>query len=225
MEQPEGRNDVHVFTGPDVPKIFADAYAVEEDGKLRVYRWSTRRETKHHPIAGYAPGMWMSYHHVGEQGDEVVEQKQPDPPRPAPRRTRPARTGELFERAQEVLRGDEPHAETAQTPWAPDPVAEREAQIRSREPGAPENLQPAVVRPALPPSDFAVPTHQLPQRVPIRAGDQTEVLPVVRAEQPQQPERQTGRPARRGRTRGSWPRGGGAWLVVVTAFGILAAVH
>lgn len=217
MELSGDRNDVHVFTGPGVPRIFEDAYAVNAEGTLKVWRWSTRKTPKHHPVAEFAPGCWEHYEHRGEQGDEVVEQKQSESPRPAPRRARPA------PRYQDE--GDETATDTAQTPWAPDPVAEREAQIRSREPGAPENLQPAVIRPSLPPSDFAVPTHQLPQRATIRAGDKTEVLPAARAEQPQQPERQTGRPGRRGRTRGNWPRGGGAWLVVVTAFGILAAAH
>lgn len=207
MEEAESRHDVHVYTGPGVPKVFEDAFAVEDDnGRLKVYRWSTRREKKNHAVAGYAPGMWASYHHVGEQGDEVAE-----PPRPAqPRRVRAP---------QDVA----DHTEAPKATWTPDGPAEREAEIRSREPGAPENLQPAVERPALPPKDFAVPTHQLPRRAPLRNGDQTEVIPVVRPDQPQQ---DTGRPSMRRRTRGAWPRGTGAWaLVAVAALSMLAAVH
>lgn len=216
MEQSEGRNDVHVFTGPGVPRIFEDAYAVNAEGTLKVWRWSTRKTPKHHPVAEFAPGCWEHYEHRGEQGDEVVEQKQPEPPRPAPRRARPA------PRYQDE--GDETATDTVQTPWAPDPVAEREAQIRSREPGAPENLQPATVRPSLPPKDFSTPTHRLPQRTPAVVNDATEVLPAIRAEQSQQ--QSADRPPMRRRTRGSWPRGGGAWLaLVVTALSILAAVH
>jgi len=150
MQEFEGRSDVHVFTGPDVPKVFEDAYAVNVDGTLKIWRWSTRQQAKRHPVAEYAPGMWMSYHHLGEQGDEVVEPQQ----RAAqPRRARPS---------QDVV----DHAEAPKAAWTPESPAEREAEIRSREPGAPENLQPAVVRPSLPPKDFPVPTHQLPRRVP-----------------------------------------------------------
>jgi len=206
MQEFEGRSDVHVFTGPDVPKVFEDAYAVNVDGTLKIWRWSTRQQAKRHPVAEYAPGMWMSYHHLGEQGDEVAEPQQ----RAAqPRRARPS---------QDVV----DHAEAPKAAWTPESPAEREAEIRSREPGAPENLQPAVVRPSLPPKDFPVPTHQLPRRVP-GSAEQTEVLPAIRNEEPQQ---SAGRPSMRRRTRGSWPRGAGSWvLVAIAAVSLLIGVH
>jgi hypothetical protein len=220
MEGSRSRNDAAVYTGPGVPRIFEDAYVVNSDGTLKILRWSTRHEPKRHPIAEYAPGCWEHYEHQGEQGDEVAEQPKPaEAARAAPRKAR-ASVRDVVEHhdgSRWWTPDDGPDPEPEMSP------AEREAQIRSREPGVPENLQAAALRPALPPSDFAVPTHRLPQREPAQASDKTQLLPVV-----QDDSRQSPAPARRrGRTRGSWPRSGtgSLALAVVAALSVLASVH
>jgi hypothetical protein len=211
----EAQNDVEVHLSDGIPKTFANAYAaVGGSGQLCVWRWGTRHAAKRLPIAEYPPGRWAGYEHKGEQGDEPFETVN----------TAPAVTGSALTPGIEEALGDPVRGPRHEHPF------DWNETMRSPEPGVPQNLQPALVRPALPPKDFKVPTHELPQRIP-GADDQTQVIAVVdehgaldRFETVQDAPRMRGWRREKVR-RGQFP-GGGVWVLAAAVFvSILASVR